>query len=157
MGFMGFGMQKWIYTMRPRKPFSMQRKGSFTVLPSNSRKFRLQPSENKGSYNIAIVLLIVFPLLIGLMIPKWSVYEDKRNMEEIEFRLAKDNYAFNFLIDSGKKRLSSGKIYGAYSEFTLAHNIKPNHKELNSLLLETLEILCFDYNNHCDELARLNF
>ncbi|BAO77507.1 hypothetical protein WPG_3277 [Winogradskyella sp. PG-2] len=32
MGFMGFGMQKWIYTMRARKPFSMQGKGSFTKI-----------------------------------------------------------------------------------------------------------------------------
>ena len=68
MGFMGFGMQKWIYTMRPRKPFSMQRKGSFTAVPSKSRKFKLQPLENKGSCNLAIVLLIIFSLLIGLMI-----------------------------------------------------------------------------------------
>ena len=25
MGYMGFGMQRWIYTMRPRKPFSGKR------------------------------------------------------------------------------------------------------------------------------------
>ena len=53
--------------------------------------------------------------------------------------------------------MSSGKIHGAYSEFTLALNLKPNNKELNSLLLETLEILCFDYNTHCDELEELDF
>ena len=157
MGFMGFGMQKWIYTMRPRKPFSMQRKGSFTAVPSKSRKFKLQPSENKGSCNLAIVLLIIFSLLIGLMIPKWSAYENKRINAEIEFRESRNNTAFNFLIKSGKNRLSSGKIHGAYSEFTLALNLKPNNKELNSLLLETLEILCFDYNTHCDELEELDF
>ena len=44
MGYMGLGLQKWIYTMRPRKPFSMQRKGSFTAVPTYSREFKLQYS-----------------------------------------------------------------------------------------------------------------
>lgn len=51
---------------------------------------------------------------------------------------------------SGKLRLKSGRISGAYSEFKLAHAIQPNNIEVNKLLFETLEILCLDY---CKDLS----
>ena len=54
----------------------------------------------------------------------------------------KNKEAFDFLLKSGKKRLKNNEITGAYSEFNLAHNIYPNNKELNQLLIETLSILC---------------
>ncbi len=45
MGYMGLDFQRWIYGMRPRKPFSMQRKGSFSTLPSYQREFKIQASK----------------------------------------------------------------------------------------------------------------
>ena len=71
MGFMGFGMQKWIYTMRPRKPFSMQRKGSFTVILTYKRSFKLQPSKNKNGYNFGVLFFLILAVIISLAIPKW--------------------------------------------------------------------------------------
>ena len=63
-----------------------------------------------------------------------------------------DEKAFNFLIKSGKKRLVSNNIVGAYSEFNLAYQIKPNSEELNQLLIETLSILCTKNTDYCDRL-----
>lgn len=69
MVYMGFGLQKWIYTMRPRKPYSMQRKGSFTDIPSYKRKFKLQPSKDINPYNFGILLVLL--LVVGFSVTKW--------------------------------------------------------------------------------------
>ncbi|MBF8149967.1 hypothetical protein ITJ86_08655 [Winogradskyella sp. F6397] len=155
MGYMGLGLQKWIYAMRPRKPFSMQRKGSFTAVPTYSREFKLQYSNNEGSYNFGIILFLIMVLVIALAIPRWIEDSRLRHQQELAWAIQKDNYAFNFLLKSGKWRLNKGRISGAYSEFKLAYAIKPDNVELNALLLETLEILCLDYNRHCDDLLTL--
>lgn len=155
MGYMGLGMQKWIYGMRPRQPFSMQRKGSFTAVPTYSRKFKLQYSNNKGSYNFGIILFFVMVVVIALSIPCWMEDYRLRHKQELAWAIQKDNYAFNFLLKSGKSRLNKGRISGAYSEFKLAYAIKPDNTELNVLLFETLEILYLDYNRHCDDLQKL--
>ncbi len=42
---MGLGMQSWVYKMRPRKPYSKERKPSFTAVPNYHRTFKLQPSK----------------------------------------------------------------------------------------------------------------
>lgn len=47
MGYSGFGLQKWIYTMRPRKPFSKQGKPIPGVLSENT-EFKFHPVVNKG-------------------------------------------------------------------------------------------------------------
>ncbi|MBU2929819.1 hypothetical protein [Winogradskyella psychrotolerans] len=148
-------MQKWIYGMRPRQPFSMQRKGSFTAVPTYSRKFKLQYSNNEGSYNFGIILFFVMVLVIALSIPHWIEDSKLRHQNEIAWAIKKDNYAFNFLLKSGKSRLHKGRISEAYSEFKLAYAIRPDNVELKALLSETLEILCLDYNVHCDDLHKL--
>lgn len=155
MGFMGFGMQKWIYTMRPRKPFSMQRKGSFTSIPTYSRKFKLQYYKNEGSYNFGIVLFLVIIMVASFTISNWKIYVQLHHKDVMELREAKEIQAFRFLMSSGKRRLNNGKISGAYSEFKLAYAIKPNNNEVNQFLTETLEILCLDYKRHCDDYNTL--
>lgn len=138
--------------MRPRKPFSMQKKGSFTAVPTYKRSFKLQPSKNKGNYNLGILLLLIFLFVVGFSIPNWLEHARINDKEEIALRVEKNNMMFNFLMTSGKERLVNGNVSGAYSEFKLATELKPNDKELNILLYETLSILCFDYNEHCDDL-----
>ncbi|WP_179007911.1 hypothetical protein [Winogradskyella forsetii] len=157
MGFMGFGMHKWIYTMRPRKPFSMQRKGSFTVVPTYSREFKLQPSKNRGGYNFGIILFFFIALAVSLTIPRWMEASRLRHQQELAWSIKKDKYAFDFLLKSGKWRLKKGRISGAYSEFKLAYAIQPENEELNELLLETLEILCYDRGTDCEDFELLEF
>ena len=155
MGYMGFGMQKWIYSMRPRKPFSMQRKDSFTVIPTYKRNFKLQPSNKSSNPYFGIALIALMCLIFITHIPKWYEYENFTYQQKMAYKSTQDDYAFNFLMNSGKNRLYSGKISGAYGEFKLAQAIKPNDKEVNYLLLESLEILCLDYNRKCQNYHKL--
>lgn len=148
---MAFGMQQKVYETRPRKPYSKRRKTSFAAVPKYKREFKSQPSKNDDLYRIGIVLFILIIFVLSTIIPKWIDYERIRRKQEITYTTEKDNKAFNFLIKSGKKRLNVGAISGAYSEFKLAYAIRPNDKELNQLLLETLEILCLDYSVHCTD------
>ena len=91
---MGFGMQKWIYTMSPRKPFSMQRKGSYTVVPTYQRNFNLQSSKNKGSYNFGIVLLLIMSFVIVFAISSWRNYEKEKHQQEITFAKSQEDRTF---------------------------------------------------------------
>ncbi len=158
MGYMGFGMQSWVYKMRPRKPFSMERKKSFDPLPNYSREFKIQPSKNenvklKGILTIisALVLCFIF-VSSGVKFKELSIIHSVK-MEKI--RNQKDMVAFNFLMGSGVYRLKHNNIQGAYSEFKLAQNIFPENKEAYQLLLETTRILCKNDNKYCDELDLL--
>jgi len=63
-----------------------------------------------------------------------------------------DKEAFVFLMNSGKQRLKSNNISGAYSEFKLAQNIRPEDQELSDLMLQTLSMLCEQKNKYCTEL-----
>ncbi|WP_179354413.1 hypothetical protein [Winogradskyella vidalii] len=155
MGYMGFGLQKWIYTMRPRQPFSMQRKGSFTDVPTYSRKFKLQHSKTKGSYNFGIILFFIMVLIVVLSVPHWIADARLRHEQELAWAIKRDKEAFDFLLKSGKWRLSNGRISAASSEFKLAQAILPEDKELNVLILETLQILCLEYNQNCNDLDQL--
>ena len=146
-------MQKWIFTMRPRKPFSMQRKGSFTSVPTYKRNFKLQPSKNKGSYNFGILLFLV--IVTSFAIPNWLTQARIHHKEIMTLMTNEDNQAFEFLMTSGKKRLETQNYEGAFSEFKLAKVIKSNNSEVNQLLLKALSILCFEENKYSKELDNL--
>jgi hypothetical protein len=109
MGFLGLGMQKWIYTMRPRKPFSMQRKGSFTVIPTYSRKFKLQPSKNKGGYNFGILLFLILIIVVSFAIPNWLTQARIHHKEVIALRVSEDNKAFRFFNEFWKETIIKRK------------------------------------------------
>ncbi|WP_299113489.1 hypothetical protein [uncultured Winogradskyella sp.] len=157
MGFMGFGMQKWIYTMRPRQPYSMERKGSFTKIPIYEREFKLRPSKNKGNYNFGILLFLVLTMLTCISIPNWLKQARIHNQKVETLREAKNDRAFKFLLTSGTRRLNAQNYIGALSEFKLAKNIKPNSIEANQLLLEVVSLLCEKNDIYCKEYENLQF
>ncbi len=154
MGYMGFGLQKWIYTMRPRKPFSTERKASFTKLPVYSRTFKLQASENKGIYyDFSIVIFILLSIFVIVSVPFWFDHNRKVN----QLYETQDQYAFNFLMKSGIWRFDKQNYNGAYSEFKLAYAIRPDDEKLNDYLFKTLNVLCLENNSYCEELDVLYF
>lgn len=155
MGYMGMEMQKWIYTMRPRKPFSIQRKGSFTPVPNHNREFKLQPSKRSNSFIISIVILLFFGLIIPIVLSRWMVYEKNHYNHQIEAKKAKDLWAFNFLMKSGKHRLENQNYKGAYSEFKLAQAIYPENIDVEELLKETVIFTCYNHGLNCKELNRI--
>lgn len=145
-GYMGFGLQKWIYSRNPRKKmFVKERIPSFTSLPKYSRTFKLQASivENKKLMGFLTVLITIgFIVVINLTYQKFNDYSNEYNKKMNVYHNHKNEKAFNFLMDSGKYRLESNKLLGAYSEFKLAYDINPDDDELNQLMLETLITLC---------------
>ena len=129
MGYMGFGMQRWIYSRNPRKPFVKGKIPSFTAVKTYDRNFKLQPSKPFGRFFIfiSILLLGLFFSIIYLKKDEFLIHSNKIHNQENE-RLAQiDKDAFKFLMKSGIHRLESNNIVGAYSEFKLAANIKPNN------------------------------
>lgn len=159
MGYMGFGMQKWIYSRSPRKPFVKSRIPSFTSIDTYDRTFKVQPSKSLGSFFvlISILLLGLFFSMVFLKKDELLIHSNEIRRQKTEILAQMDIDAFKFLLKSGKYRLETNNISGAYSEFKLAYKINPDNNELNVLLSETLSILCYrDTNtNYCDELDNI--
>ncbi len=156
MGYMGFGMQSWVYKRRPRKPFSKRGEiPSFSPLPKYSRTFSIKPhiKENKYKYVFwGFIFFVSFVFLINISIKKFTLYSINHSNILYENSKRIDYGGFHFLIKSGKKRLLSNNILGAYSEFNLAYKINPKNDELNQLLVETLSILCTKDIEYCNKL-----
>ncbi len=157
MGYCGLGMQSWIYKMRPRKPFSMERKSSFTALPNHKRTFALILKTNENKFETGLVTIFV-ALFLVFIISVFSIesYEHLKTQTALVAKHEKifNNEAFTFLMISGKERLKHNNIIGAYSEFNLAYKIKSQSEELNQILIETLSILCESDIEYCKKLNR---
>ncbi len=154
MGYMGMGLQQWIYGMQPRKPFSVEPKKTFTALPKYSRTFKLQPSKPVGNFYIIFSLLLLSFFLVVVFVKKPAFLEHARKVQvqKAERIEVFNKEAFLFLMKSGKSRLQDNNVIGAYSEFKLAHNLCPKNKEAMDLLFNTTYILCANNNAFCKEL-----
>lgn len=157
MGYMGSGLQSWIYRMQPRKPFSMKRKGSFSEIPSYQREFKIQASKEQNRVNVILSGLLIFFILgiFVLYVPKFNKHSKKVHQEVVQMQKEGNKAALKFLLSSGKERLLDNNIIGAYSEFKLAYKIEPNNEALKALFIETLSILCVENNSYCDELDKI--
>ncbi|UKM64174.1 hypothetical protein GSB9_00721 [Flavobacteriaceae bacterium GSB9] len=156
MGYMGFGMQKWIYSRNPRKKlFEKDRIPSFNALPKYSRTFAIQASkrENKRPVGILTILIIVAAaFIVFCALNSYSLYEKKHAQQIMQYHNYQNDKTFRFLMTSGKERLRDKRPLAAYSEFKLAQKIYPNHTELQQVLTETLTVLCDKESKYCKEL-----
>ncbi|WP_044398133.1 hypothetical protein [Lacinutrix sp. Hel_I_90] len=156
MGYSGLGMQSWIYKRKLHRPFSKRGKvPTFASLPSYSRTFALKPKskENRravGFTTIAIILLFFSALYI--LGSKWHQYESSLERKRVIVHSECNETAFQFLLNSGKSRLSKHNVSGAYSEFVLAHKIDPKNENVVNLLIETTHTLCIEDQRYCDAL-----
>ena len=153
-GYMGFGMQKWIYNRKLRKPFNIQKRPTCNTINNYQRKFKLQPSKNNDIVPFFLSLFILTTFLL-IMVTKKSDFENYISNRNSQISLKEEresNMAFNFLLKSGSSRLASKNYKGAYSEFMLALKIKPNHNEARELLLETVQLICENDNTLCKDL-----
>lgn len=156
MGYMGFGMLSWVYNMKPRKPFSVERKTSFTAVPVYKRKFKLQhskPSTKKVALIALIILLIVTPVSFS-MVNQFLKHSKTITTAKQKLDKKEDEIAFDFLLESGINRLYSKDYKGAFSEFKLAYKINPKHLQTQTLIIETLTVLCVNNNDYCSYLDK---
>lgn len=155
-GYMGLGLQQWIYSRDPQKKM-FQKNGlkSFTALPKYSRTFTLQPSrkENKKLNGFLTVSSVICFLILSYFTYHTFLNYSTNHVQDLrEIRAFKKQEAFNFLVNSGESRLRKNEISGAYAEFKLAHKINPKDEELNQLIIQTLSILCSENNSYCNAL-----
>lgn len=149
-------MQNSVHKRRPRKVFSKRgRVPSFLPLQKNSRLFKFTRYITLGKYEMPFWGIIIFVgciYLTKISISSFIDYSNDLAINKLKNANRIDYKAFNFLMDSGKRRLFSNNILGAYSEFNLAYDILPQNEELNTLLIETLCMLCAQNEMHCDKL-----
>jgi len=155
MGYMGFGMQKWIYTMRPRRPYSMQRKGSFTKVQHCYKTTK--GAKQSDTVDVLILIAIVLIMIVSILVihPRWMAYENNLDAYKNEVAISNNQFAFKFLMNSGRHRFLHQNYEGAYAEFKLAKAIYPNNPEVNNLLRKTLIKLCIQEKVYCSDLDEL--
>ncbi|MFD2725913.1 hypothetical protein [Hyunsoonleella rubra] len=126
-GYMGFGMQSYVYKRRPKKPFVKHGNvPSFTPLTEDRREFKLKFHKPENRIERGLIKLL-FILLIGfisvMFCLRFNHYQKNLNTMVEHNNSIENTKAFGFLLNSGIDRLAVGNTEGAYSEFSLAHQI----------------------------------
>jgi len=153
MGYMGFGLQKWIYNLKPRRPFSKDRKSSGDTIPKYKREFTLKPNDSqknirlKAIRNLALLGIVCF--FFGYFIYSFKNHYKEIDRKQIHFNKQQDANTFELLYSSGKGFLVKGNWLRAKSEFELALKIKPENIDLNKYYIQTLMILCKNGDIDC--------
>jgi hypothetical protein len=101
---------------------------------------------------LGLLSVILITAFLSYTVPKFTDYHNTRSVQFQEQAVRSNKSTFNFLINSGKGRLVSNNLKGAYSEFKLAQAIYPKDDLVNQLLIETLACLCNNGNSYCNEL-----
>lgn len=153
MGYMGFGSLSWVYKMKPRKPFSVERKSSFTAVSNYKREFKLQHSKS-SSKKVALISLIMILIITPIsfsMINDFMKHSKTTSIAKQKLENREDKIAYNFLLESGINRMYSKNYKGAYAEFKLAYQLNSNNEQLNNLMIETLSVLCTSDEKYCND------
>lgn len=173
MGFMGFGMQRWIYTQRPRQFFSKERKSIGNSLPSytnridttqrviSSKKWIYKPTH----WTIKVLIVSTFLILMGLitlslfgMVYKGnaliSLTNDITSNVIHQQKLEKDE-AYSLLTNSGRQLYQKGDYHEAFNELMRAHKLYPNAIYHHVQFANMYTDLCNSQNLYCLEAAEM--
>ena len=177
MGYSGFGLQKWIYNLKPRKPFKKGTKGAgyetYEINIPNDFKFketrindpelaelRLKETRKRFASNsrkeklygsLIVIGLIVIIALVYLRVSNYSLKSNVQQKQTME-RISKEKEdALELLIMSGKLNLQNNDIEYAINDFTLALNIDPRNPIALYNLTLAFSIDCEKYSRNCDE------
>ncbi|MGV6832510.1 MAG: hypothetical protein ACWA5P_13230 [bacterium] len=137
MGYMGFGLQNWIYRRRPRKPFSKKTRPTFYALPNYEREFKIQPSkdDNMSIPKLVPILLIVFLVFfLTKGIKDFMDYSKDLNSFATQRNAEKSSKAFKYLVDAGEWRLLHHHYDEALRKFEFAREIYPEDERLINFL-----------------------
>jgi tetratricopeptide (TPR) repeat protein len=153
-GYMGLGLQKWIYRQRPRRPFSKDRKPTGDTISQKRWEFKLRKHKIFTGDNLKIafslVLLITCAILIRNGIKNATKYTQEQNAKITETVNHIDEKAFSFLFESARQYSFQGKWEKAKKEYELALKIKPNDLITNKYYIQTLIVLCDKKHSNCD-------
>ncbi len=142
MGYMGFGLQKWIYTLKPRKPFSMDRKPTGDTLPEYHREFNIKPATDKPNSRLralfTLFILVVLLAVTGLLIIRFSNTTSTNYKNYQKVLQNEDVNGFQVLFKTGLYYYEKGEWNLARSEFELALKLQPENEALQKYYAFTL-------------------
>jgi hypothetical protein len=162
MGYSGFGLQKWIFTQKARKPFSRKRGADVDNSKFNNRfsflsgVYSKEEAINKISIRKRYNLVLAFVLVIFLLgfafffikgIKKYEVIHKNSKNEIINSTQAE---SFFILKELGNQYFENKDFANAVIEFELAFAIKPDN-EIKLKLLTCYENLCETDLSYCDK------
>lgn len=131
MGYMGFGMQKWIYSMRPRRPFTKGRKAGYdTISGISEHHFSVPPDKSKWRIPIwifAIIGIIILIVTILNLVGVFSEQERDRIINDLADKKEMEG-EFKSFYNSAMAYYESGQWDNARSEFEFALRLKNNDK-----------------------------
>lgn len=184
MGYMGFGMQKWIYTSKPRKPFSKDRKGFGNTIPKLQTKnifdHKTQisgkilehktPEEKIQEQNLKrkqktfrFILLIAVVTIISIISVNYfrgeNVRWENRNnkLRNYRTRIEKEKEkAYLMIKANADKQLKLKNYASAINEFKQLTVLKPNGIKEKKALANVLYLACMEQNIECDWAIYVN-
>lgn len=152
MGYMGFGMQKWIYKQRPRKPFSTARKKSNDTIIRNKRDSFVLVNRDKSFFisgfvrfllGIVIVLAFIFSIKKLLTTYPTSNYYYNHQVIKQEALNLHFEYADYYM---------QNKDYGFASiEYLNILDKYPNNEKAIKGASKSLYLDCVIYNYNCNK------
>lgn len=177
MGYMGFGLQKWIYNLKPRKPFKKGTKsaGQETHEFDKSKRFNLKETSTSNPELAELRLketteriklntrreklfssLFIIGLIVIVAFIYYGVIDFSKKGNEIQktttARITKEKQnALDLLIKSGNLNLKSNEIGNAINDFKLALNIDENNTIALYNLILALSIDCEMNSKNCLE------
>jgi hypothetical protein len=175
MGYMGFGLQKWIYNMKPRKPFSKSAKNagyenyeqahwefklkeSCTSNPEVIDK-RLNEAKRRFKFNnrlddihssIYIIAIVVLTIITFIGVNNYKE-KNQKNQVIISSRNQQEiKNALDVIIKSGINYLNHNEVKNAIKEFELALTLEPKNEEAFYYYVLSLSFDCVQNNRNCE-------
>lgn len=177
MGYMGFGLQKWIYTMKPRKPFKKGNKkpgyeaneflnpqefkpSGTSINDPESLEYKIKLSKKRIAFRhkagriysvliIAGILGVIVLIYMGIS-GYMSEFRENHNTVIILNTLEEEN-AMAVFIESGILHLKNSEIENAINNFKLALSIDPYNKTALYNITLAFSINCEINARNCEE------
>ncbi len=170
MGYMGFGMQKWIYNMKPRKAFQKRRRAvgdTIDVYKSHTSVYEKSPEERKSkrlfrykeaehkSGNIYLRLLkFLIPTFIiiygGFKMFDSITRNDNAQPTSEEIKHSnKDIRTYNYLVRNGYIFIHNNEPEKAIKEFEYALSLIPGDQYALYGFAKARAMNCANNNSEC--------
>lgn len=183
MGYMGFGMQKWIYNMKPRKPFRKTNKSGYeTVSGTDSGDFNLYnlPSEKTENLDerirmdkkrmaknrlrskivstiLSIVVLSSLAWIFIVLLGQYGLWSGQNTMKKTK-ESAELEHQFIISMKMGHYYIEKDDFEMAITEYKNAVRLKKDNFEAHEALAGAYYTSCFKYNRHCmDAITEFNY
>ena len=162
MGYSGFGLQKWIFTQKARKPFSRNRGADVDNSKFNNRfsflsgVYSKEETLNKISIRKRHNLVLAFLLVVFLFgfsfffIKGFKKYELINENSKNDIIISTQAESFFILKELGNKYFENKDYTNAIKEFELAYAIK-SENIIKLKLLTCYENLCETDLSYCDK------